>query len=122
MKSDNKSLHVLAQNLRNNSTLAESVLWKHLRNKQAQGFRFRRQTVFGKYIVDFYCPRLKLVIEIDGSSHNDKYEYDRERDEYLQSLGLTVLHLDNSEILHHISAGLFAIDTFMQHQKNILKK
>ncbi|MBR6752039.1 MAG: endonuclease domain-containing protein [Alphaproteobacteria bacterium] len=122
MKSDNKSLHVLAQNLRNNSTLAESVLWKYLRNKQAQGFRFRRQTVFGKYIVDFYCPRLKLVIEIDGSSHNDKYEYDRERDEYLQSLGLTVLHLDNSDILHHIGQGLFAIDTFMQYQKNILKK
>lgn len=122
MKSDNKSLHTLAQNLRNNSTLAESVLWKYLRNKQAQGFRFRRQTVFGKYIVDFYCPRLKLVIEIDGSSHNDKYEYDRERDEYLQSLGLTVLHLDNSDILHHIGQGLFAIDTFMQYQKNILKK
>ena len=122
MKYNNKSLHTLAQNLRNNSTLAESVLWKYLRNKQAQGFRFRRQTVFGKYIVDFYCPRLKLVIEIDGSSHNDKYEYDRERDEYLQSLGLTVLHLDNSDILHHIGQGLFAIDTFMQYQKNILKK
>ena len=122
MKSDNKSLHTLAQNLRNNSTLAESVLWKHLKNKQAQGFRFRRQTVFGKYIVDFYCPRLKLVIEIDGSSHNDKYEYDRERDEYLQSLGLTVLHLDNSDILHHIGQGLFAIDTFMQYQKNLLNK
>lgn len=122
MKSNNKSLHVLAQNLRNNSTLVESVLWKCLQNKQASGFRFRRQKVFGKYIVDFYCPKLKLVIEIDGSSHDNKYEYDKKRDEYLQSLGLTVLHLDNSEILHNLSTGLFAIDTFMQYQKDILNK
>ncbi|MFQ6759806.1 MAG: endonuclease domain-containing protein [Alphaproteobacteria bacterium] len=118
----NKSLSGLARNMRNNGTKAEAVLWKYIKNKKGYGFQFHRQKNIGKYIVDFYCPRLKLVIEIDGSSHNDKYEYDRERDEYLQSLGLTVLHLDNSEILHHISTGLFAIDTFMQYQKDILKK
>lgn len=72
----NTSLSVLSRNLRNNSTLAEAVLWKYLQNKQAFGYRFRRQKVIGKYIVDFYCPKLKLVIEIDGSSHDYKYEYD----------------------------------------------
>ena len=108
--------------LRNNSTLAESVLWKYLQNKNAFGFRFRRQKVIGKYIVDFYCPKLKLVIEIDGSSHDNKYEYDKTRDEYLQNLGLTVLHPDNSDVLHCIDNGLFAIESFMKHKMHELNK
>jgi len=117
-----KSLSVLSRNLRNNSTLAESVLWKYLQNKNAFGFRFRRQKIIGKYIVDFYCPRLKLVIEIDGSSHDNKYEYDAKRDEYLQNLGLTVLHLDNSDVLRCVDKGLFAIETFMKYKMAELNK
>ena len=113
---------MFAHNLRNNTTLAEAVLWKHLKQKQAFGFNFRRQKVIGPYIVDFYCPKLGLVIELDGSSHNTKYELDRQRDEYLHGLGLTVLHLNNSEILHHISKGLFAVDTFIQYKMNLLNK
>lgn len=117
-----KSLAKLSQILRNNSTLAEAVLWKYLQNKNAFGFRFRRQKVIGKYIVDFYCPRLKLVIEIDGSSHDNKYEYDKKRDEYLQHLGLTVLHLDNYDVLHCIDKGLLAIETYMNYKMQELDK
>jgi len=118
----NKSLTELSRNLRKNSTLAESVLWKYLQNKKAFGFRFHRQKVIGNYIVDFYCPGLKLVIEIDGSSHDNKYEHDKKRDEYLHSLGLTVLHIDNFDVLHCIDKGLFAIDTYMRYKINELHK
>ena len=72
--------------------------------------------------MDFYCPKLGLVIEIDGSSHDNKYEYDKMRDEYLQSLGLTVLHIENSDILHCLDKGLFAIDTFMKYKIDLLNK
>ncbi len=118
----NTSLSGLSNSLRHNSTLAESVLWKYLRNKNALGYHFRRQKIIGKYIVDFYCPKLGLVIEIDGSSHDNKYEYDKMRDEYLQSLGLTVLHIENSDILHCLDKGLFAIDTFMKYKIDLLNK
>ena len=118
----NTSLSKLSNSLRHHSTLAESVLWKYLQNKNAFGYHFRRQKVIGKYIVDFYCPRLGLIIEIDGSSHDNKYEYDKKRDEYLQGLGLTILHLDNSDILNHIDNGLFAIDAFMKYKIDLLNK
>ena len=55
--------------LRNNPTKAEQVLWKYLKNKQIKGYKFRRQHSVGNYILDFYCPALKLCIEIDGDSH-----------------------------------------------------
>ena len=118
----NKSLSGLSRVLRNNATLSEVVLWKYLQKKQALGFRFRRQIVIGKYIVDFYCPKLRLVIEIDGSSHDNKIEYDTKREQYLQSIGLTILHLDNSDVLHNIDSGLFAIETFIKHQMTKLNK
>ena len=118
----NKSLSGLSRNLRNNSTLAEAVLWKYLQNKQCFGYHFRRQKVIGKYIVDFYCPRLKLVIEIDGSSHDTKADYDANRDKFLQSLGLTILHLDNSDVLRHLGKGMDAVEVFMQYQMNLLNK
>jgi very-short-patch-repair endonuclease len=62
--------------LRNNSTLSEVLLWQKLRAGSMLGFKFNRQKPLGKYIVDFYCKNLNLVIEIDGSSHDDKYEED----------------------------------------------
>lgn len=118
----NKSLFGLSRALRTNSTLAEAVLWKYLQNKNAFGYRFRRQKVIGKYIVDFYCPRLGLVIEIDGSSHDLKAEYDEQRDKYLESLGLTILHLDNVDVLRHLGKGMDAIEAYMLYKMNLLNK
>ncbi len=62
------------------------------------GLDFTRQQVIGDYIVDFHCPKLNLVIEIDGQSHEFKGEYDKKRDEFLKSLGLTVLHFNDLDI------------------------
>lgn len=109
----NSSLRELARNLRKNGTLAEVLLWKYLKNKRANGLDFDRQKVIGNYIVDFYCKRLKLVIEIDGSSHDNKYEYDVKRDDYLHDLGLRVLHIKDSDVRFRMADVLNAIETIV---------
>ena len=118
----NKSLSGLARNLRNNGTKAEVVLWKYIKNKNEYGFHFHRQKNIGKYIVDFYCPAIGLVIEVDGYSHDNKYEYDSERDRYLEKLGLCILRITNEDVLFKTSKALFYIDTFIVHRINELKK
>jgi very-short-patch-repair endonuclease len=72
-------------------TLSEILLWQHIKGKQLLGYDFHRQKPIHEYVVDFYCPRLKLVLEIDGDSHEGKEEADKMRQEKLESLGLTVM-------------------------------
>ena len=85
-------------------TDAERHLWAKIRMKQLKGYQFYRQKPIGDYIVDFFCPRAKLVIEVDGSQHfsDEITEYDRIRNEYLSSLGLRVLRFTNIDVLTHI--------------------
>jgi len=84
-------------------TDAERHLWVKIRMKQLKGYQFYRQKPIGDYIVDFFCPKAKLVIEIDGSQHlvGETIEYDRIRDDYLSSLGLRVLRFTNTDVLTH---------------------
>ena len=86
----NKNLKQPSMQLRGNMTDAERRLWAKIRMKQLKGYQFYRQKPIGDYIVDFFCPRAKLVIEVDGSQHSSDgmTEYDRIRGEYLSSLGL----------------------------------
>ena len=100
-----------AQALRESSTAAEAKLWWHLRNRRLQGLRFRRQHPFGRYILDFYCPEQKLVIEVDGSQHFEGVgvSYDAERTKYLEARGLTVMRFNNAEVLAETEAVLEAI-------------
>jgi very-short-patch-repair endonuclease len=95
-----KNLKEISKNLRKNLTDAERYLWTRLRLKHL-GVAFYRQKTIGDYIVDFYCPKVKLVIEVDGSQHlrADIANNDKVRNEYLHSLGLTVLRFSNSEVL-----------------------
>lgn len=85
--------------LRNNATPEEILLWLRLKNFQA-GFKFRRQHSIGGYIVDFYCPAKKLVIEIDGPQHfkKENREYDKIRTDYFEGLNIKVLRFTNSEV------------------------
>jgi len=83
--------------LRNNPTPEENILWQQIRNSKL-GFKFRRQHSIGNFIVDFYCPVKKLIIEIDGGQHLDKKEYDKERSNYLESLGFKVIRFWNDEV------------------------
>ncbi len=95
-----------ARQLRQNLTDSELSLWRRLRGKQISGVQFYCQKAIGDYIVDFYAPKAKLVIEIDGSQHlvAQHVEKDRERDEYLGSLGLMVLRFDSREALKETEA------------------
>lgn len=89
-----------AKELRENMTEAETVLWEYLR-QHPLGFKFRRQHPLGIYIVDFYCHKLKLVIEVDGSVHGeqDVREVDMERQRQLERDGLKVVRFTNEEVL-----------------------
>jgi len=101
-----------ARQLRENMTDAERRLWTKIRMKQVKGCQFYRQKPIGDYIVDFFCPRVKLVIEVDGSQHfsDEMTEYDRIRNEYLSSLGLRVLRFTNADVLAHIERVVKSIE------------
>lgn len=85
--------------MRNNSTKGEIKFWCELIRKRKSGYQFYRQFTIHKYIVDFYCAKLKLVIEIDGTSHDDKQEYDARRTKYLEGLGLKVIRYNDLMVL-----------------------
>jgi very-short-patch-repair endonuclease len=90
--------------LRNNETEAEKHLWQRLNKNQLHGFRFKRQHPIGSYIADFYCHKAKLVIEIDGKSHNAREQklYDTLRTEELEAYGLRVIRFSNDEVFRNI--------------------
>lgn len=87
--------------LRGNLTPAEATLWKSLQKRKLIGRKFRRQHSIDNYIVDFYCPSEKLIVELDGGVHLDfaQQNYDRERDKYLEGLGLKVLRFGNKIVI-----------------------
>ena len=94
----------LKRQLRSDMTGAEKRLWSRLRMKQLHGLKFRRQHGIGPYIVDFYCPERSIVIEVDGDTHGDDIQVkkDRQKEAYLQSLGLQVIRYVNDDILHNL--------------------
>ena len=112
----NVNLKELSRQLRKNMTDTERRLWARIRMKQLKGCQFYRQKPIGEYIVDFFCPKAKLVIEIDGSQHflDEVAQYDRIRDEYLSSLGLRVLRFTNADVLTHIEGVIKSIEEGMQ--------
>ena len=91
-----------ARELRRNMTKPEKSLWSLIRNRQMNGLHFRRQHPYGIYILDFYCFKANLVIEIDGSIHLKQHAYDNERTRYLESSGLKVLRFENKDIENRI--------------------
>ena len=108
-----------AKKLRKNATFTERLLWKYLPAGQLNGYRFLRQKPIDEFIVDFYCKRLRLVIEIDGVTHNEKQIYDKRRENRLKELGFTVLRLDGYYILENITGVL---DLIMNCIEEIEKK
>ena len=98
---NNPALKQRRQELRRNQTEAEKTLWAHLRYKQFFGMRFFRQYSIGTYILDFYCPQLRLAIELDGGQHTEDNtrEYDTARSDYLKGQGIEVIRFWNHEVL-----------------------
>ncbi|MBS4000700.1 MAG: DUF559 domain-containing protein [Desulfobulbaceae bacterium] len=99
----NPKLKERAKELRKAGNLSEVIFWNQVKNKQFNGYDFDRQKIIGNYIVDFYCTNCNVVIEIDGSSHDDKQEYDTARDSYLEGLGLSVIHISDIDVKKNLS-------------------
>ena len=93
----NKNLVPLARANRRAGNLAEALLWYELK-KNKMGVSFVWQQTIGNYIADFYCREKKLVIEIDGSSHDNKYTHDKARDEYMESMGMRVIRITDKDV------------------------
>jgi very-short-patch-repair endonuclease len=101
---NNPKTRVLRNQLRKNQTDAEQLLWSKLRNKQMNGLKFFRQFGIDRYITDFYCPKLKLAIEIDGGGHftDEGIQYDAVREGLFSSLGIKTTRFSNSEVLNEL--------------------
>jgi very-short-patch-repair endonuclease len=99
--------------LRKSSTPQEIILWSRLR-RSALGFKFRRQHSIGPYIVDFYCPEKKLIVELDGWQHNEQVEHDTERTAFLESLGLSVLRFWNDEVNENLDNVILNISEHLK--------
>ncbi len=111
----NKNLKPFARNLRKFGTKGEAMLWLNvLKAKQHWQYQFNRQFIIGNYIVDFVCRKLKLIIEIDGSSHLAKSEEDYIRQKFLESQGYTVLRFPESLVVFRIDEVVAEIDYAIQ--------
>ena len=91
----------LAREARHNPTPAEARLWQAVRNRQLE-LQFRRQHSIGQFRVDFYCPAARLVVELDGSSHNDTVEYDVARTVYLEARNIRVVRFNNADVMRRL--------------------
>ena len=111
MKSNNlPQMKSYRRELRNHSTVAEMALWNRLKGRQVEGLLFRRQFSVDSYILDFYCPEMKLAIELDGEVHNYQREEDRARSQYLlEQHGIKVLRFENRWVFEHLEWILGAI-------------
>jgi very-short-patch-repair endonuclease len=101
----------LRQSLRNNATSAEAILWCALKGKQVDGLKFRRQFGVGPYVLDFYCPEIRLGIELDGGVHKTSYthEYDERRTRFMAENRIRVMRFDNEVVYNNIQGIIEAI-------------
>ena len=112
----NPKLKAKSRELRNNSTLAEVLLWNQLKGRKMRVYQFMRQKPIGNFIVDFFCSKLKLVIEIDGESHSDNQQHDQKRQTELEALGLSFLRFYDRDVKQNMSGVLQTIENWIERQ------
>jgi len=114
-----KTLTKTRKFLRSQPIKAEWLLWSKLKGKQT-GYKFRRQYSVGHYIIDFYCPELKLAIEADGATHSSDKElvYDKNREEYIKKFGIKIKRYNNSEIFNNLEMVASDIKNHGDNLKN----
>ncbi len=111
-----------AKSLRKAQTDAENRLWYYLRAKRFSGLKFKRQKLVGKYIVDFICIKLKLIIEVDGGQHLENIKYDQSRTQFFETQGFTVLRFWNHDVMINTQVVLQAIyNAINQISPHVLK-
>ena len=91
-----------ARELRRNQTDAEQLLWRSLKSRQLNGYKFRRQFPVHPYIVDFACLSENLIVELDGGQHTEQLDYDEKRTAFLESKGYRVIRFWNNEVLNQL--------------------
>ena len=111
----NPKLKEFAKKLRNNSTNSEIHLWHYLKGKQLSDYSFHRQKPLLNYIADFYCHHLKLVIELDGYTHQfeQTYKKDNYKQDKLEAIGLTVLRFSDDEVLNQTQGVITVINNYI---------
>lgn len=92
--------------LRKNPTEAEKILWQEVRGKKIGNLRFHRQYSIGPYILDFFCPTVRLAVELDGAQHLDSHDYDQERENFLKNENITTLRFWNDEVVKNLPSVL----------------
>lgn len=104
------------RNLRNEPTHAEKEMWNGLRKKRTEGYKFRRQHSIGPFIADFYSPSLKLVVEVDGATHEDPKQraYDAKRTEYFRQHGIDEIRFTDGEVLFSVDLCMEKIAEFIR--------
>lgn len=115
-------IHAKARELRKNSTDTEKLFWRHLRNRQLNGYKFKRQVPIGRYIVDFVCTSLRLIIELDGGQHADQIAYDQKRSDFLESKDFKVIRFWNNDVLQNIDGVLSALTLALSQRERELKR
>ena len=101
-----------AVGLRKSASKPEQILWSVLRARQLGGLKFRRQHPIEPYVVDFYCAEARLIVELDGQSHNGREDFDKQRSEFLAKLGLKVFRVTNDDVLTNldgVAAGIYRV-------------
>ncbi len=111
-----------ARSLRRPLTPAEYRFWLYVRSRKMAGYKFRRQHPIGNFIVDFYCHRLRLVVEIDGGIHNlqEVKEYDKKREARIKSLGLSVLRFTNEDVFYNPDFVELTIKEFIETRRSVI--
>lgn len=112
-----QDLKQLSRELRNKSTLAEVLLWNQLKQRKMLGYQFARQKPIWDYIVDFYCPKLKLVVEIDGDSHRDRFATDLRRQQLIQNMGIHFLRFNDLDVKKGMRNVLQVIEIWITQQR-----
>ena len=97
--------------LRHQIPEAEVIMWSQLLRSRLNGFKFRRQCGIGRYVVDFYCPKARLIVEIDGPTHftDEVEQYDKDRETYFEALGLNIIRFTNTEVRKQLPVVLDAL-------------
>ena len=116
-----KSLKKFSRYLRKNSTLSEVLLWNELKAGKMLGYKFNRQKPIGNYIVDFYCSKLSLVIEVDGCSHESEEAFikDAERQKIIEAMGLKFIRFDDLEVKFNLSNVVMEIETIILNWQDL---
>ncbi len=117
-----EELRTLSRNNRINATRTENKVWYEILKNNQTGFKFLRQKPIDRFILDFYCKELQLVIEIDGSYHNKRKKYDDARDKFLENINFKTLRISSEKVMLNLEQVKNEINKFIELRKVSLFK